>query len=266
MKRGPPPAFTSSCYSEVTILAGLIRWGFVITQKRLTVMQLQTSLPRYLLCWVDIPTFCSRFTQWLSNCSLTAAYCTLKTEHTCHFELRCTETAENIRLLFTDVAGLGLGTEATGKRSHLPFINTPQLYKNMEVCSEVCVPDRSFCFILCTYLLWYQSRALRRDNLKVEMTQNITSKYLQPPEWQLPINQHAWEAWPCPPPPPSAPGIIHLSEGFHDRYPVEDYLDLFDQAAYQIQGNLSTNTSASPSQPNVVIGKWGGSFQPSKPF
>lgn len=199
MKRSPAAAFSSSCYSEVTMLAGLIRWGFVITQKSLTVMQLQTSLPRYLLCWVDVPTFCSRFTQWLSNCGLTAAYCTLKTEHTCHFELRCTETAENIRLLFTDVAGLGLGTEATGKRRHLPFINTPQLYINMEVCSEVCVPDRSFCFILCTYLLWCQSWALRRDNLKVEMTQNVTSKYLQPPEWQLPMNQHAWEAWPCPP-------------------------------------------------------------------
>uniref|UniRef100_H3DQ19 Sulfotransferase n=1 Tax=Tetraodon nigroviridis TaxID=99883 RepID=H3DQ19_TETNG len=50
-------------------------------------------------------------------------------------------------------------------------------------------------------------------------------------------------------------GIIRLSEGFHDRYPVEDYLDLFDQAAHQIQGNLSVNGSASPSQPNVIIGE-----------
>uniref|UniRef100_A0A8C4E2D0 Sulfotransferase n=1 Tax=Dicentrarchus labrax TaxID=13489 RepID=A0A8C4E2D0_DICLA len=50
-------------------------------------------------------------------------------------------------------------------------------------------------------------------------------------------------------------GIIRLSEGFHDRYPVEDYLDLFDQAAYQIQGNLTTNASGSPSQPNIIIGE-----------
>ncbi len=53
----------------------------------------------------------------------------------------------------------------------------------------------------------------------------------------------------------SPPGIIRLSEGFHDRYPVEDYLDLFDQAAYQIQGNLTANASGSPSQPNIIIGK-----------
>ncbi|KAM3591648.1 uncharacterized protein V6R79_005210 [Siganus canaliculatus] len=50
-------------------------------------------------------------------------------------------------------------------------------------------------------------------------------------------------------------GIIRLSEGFHDRYPVEDYLDLFDQAAYQIQGNLTGNASGSPSQPNIIVGE-----------
>uniref|UniRef100_A0A3B3U1T0 Sulfotransferase n=1 Tax=Poecilia latipinna TaxID=48699 RepID=A0A3B3U1T0_9TELE len=50
-------------------------------------------------------------------------------------------------------------------------------------------------------------------------------------------------------------GIIRLSEGLHDRYPVEDYLDLFDQAAYQIQGELNANTSGSPSHPNVIIGE-----------
>ncbi|XP_005794719.2 carbohydrate sulfotransferase 15 [Xiphophorus maculatus] len=50
-------------------------------------------------------------------------------------------------------------------------------------------------------------------------------------------------------------GIIRLSEGLHDRYPVEDYLDLFDQAAYQIQGELIANTSGSPSHPNVIIGE-----------
>lgn len=55
--------------------------------------------------------------------------------------------------------------------------------------------------------------------------------------------------------PLSLTGIIRLSEGFHDRYPVEDYLDLFDQAAYQIQGNLTVNTSGSPNHPNIIIGK-----------
>lgn len=50
-------------------------------------------------------------------------------------------------------------------------------------------------------------------------------------------------------------GIIRLSEGFHDRYPVEDYLDLFDQAAYQIQGNLTANSSGTPNHPNVIIGE-----------
>ncbi|XP_030257293.1 carbohydrate sulfotransferase 15 [Sparus aurata] len=50
-------------------------------------------------------------------------------------------------------------------------------------------------------------------------------------------------------------GIIRLSEGFHSRYPVEDYLDLFDQAAYQIQGNLTANASGSPNQPNIIIGE-----------
>ncbi|XP_043959692.1 carbohydrate sulfotransferase 15-like [Gambusia affinis] len=50
-------------------------------------------------------------------------------------------------------------------------------------------------------------------------------------------------------------GIIRLSEGLHDRYPVEDYLDLFDQAAYQIQGELIANTSGSPRHPNIIIGE-----------
>ena len=59
-------------------------------------------------------------------------------------------------------------------------------------------------------------------------------------------------------------GIIRLSEGFHDRYPVEDYLDLFDQAAYQIQGNLTANVSGSPNHPNIIIGKWHKQLQSRK--
>ncbi|CAN9509185.1 unnamed protein product [Ophioblennius macclurei] len=50
-------------------------------------------------------------------------------------------------------------------------------------------------------------------------------------------------------------GIIRLNEGFHNRYPVEDYLDLFDQAAHQIQGNLTGNASGFPRRPNIIIGE-----------
>lgn len=62
------------------------------------------------------------------------------------------------------------------------------------------------------------------------------------------------------------PGIIRLSEGLHDRYPVEDYLDLFDQAAHQIQGELSANTSGSPIHPNVIIGTSHNQFTFMRPI
>lgn len=50
-------------------------------------------------------------------------------------------------------------------------------------------------------------------------------------------------------------GIIRLSEGFHDRYPVEDYLDLFDLAAYQIQDRSQLNASRSQHKRNIIIGE-----------
>ncbi|XP_061562092.1 carbohydrate sulfotransferase 15-like [Phycodurus eques] len=50
-------------------------------------------------------------------------------------------------------------------------------------------------------------------------------------------------------------GIVRLSEGFHDRYPVEDYLDLFDQAAHLIQGSPAANGSGTPGRPDVIIGE-----------
>ncbi|XP_077481912.1 carbohydrate sulfotransferase 15-like [Stigmatopora argus] len=50
-------------------------------------------------------------------------------------------------------------------------------------------------------------------------------------------------------------GIIRLSEGFHDRYPVDDYLDLFDQAAHLIQGSQTGNQSGVRARPDVVIGE-----------
>lgn len=55
------------------------------------------------------------------------------------------------------------------------------------------------------------------------------------------------------------PGIIRLNEGFHDRYPVEDFLDLFDHAAYQIQGNPAGNANGSPRQASIIIGETSGS-------
>ncbi|MBN3324539.1 CHSTF sulfotransferase, partial [Atractosteus spatula] len=50
-------------------------------------------------------------------------------------------------------------------------------------------------------------------------------------------------------------GIIRMSEGFHDRYPVDDYLDLFDLAAYQIQDHLLGNSSGSKYKRNIIIGE-----------
>ncbi|PKU33896.1 carbohydrate sulfotransferase 15 [Limosa lapponica baueri] len=48
-------------------------------------------------------------------------------------------------------------------------------------------------------------------------------------------------------------GIIRLRDGFHDRYPVEDYLDLFDLAAHQIQGVLQSEAAKERSKTNSII-------------
>lgn len=51
-------------------------------------------------------------------------------------------------------------------------------------------------------------------------------------------------------------GIIRLRDGFHDRYPVEDYLDLFDLAAHQIQGVLQSEAAKEHSEMNnIIIGR-----------
>ncbi|KAM6067076.1 carbohydrate sulfotransferase 15 isoform 1-T3 [Chlamydotis macqueenii] len=51
-------------------------------------------------------------------------------------------------------------------------------------------------------------------------------------------------------------GIIRLRDGFHDRYPVEDYLDLFDLAAHQIQGVLQSEAAKEHGKMNdIVIGE-----------
>ncbi|KAH0623674.1 hypothetical protein JD844_006705 [Phrynosoma platyrhinos] len=49
-------------------------------------------------------------------------------------------------------------------------------------------------------------------------------------------------------------GIIRLRDGFHDRYPVEDYLDLFDLAAHQIQ-NVLQGDNGNDKMSNIIIGE-----------
>ncbi|KAI2654287.1 Carbohydrate sulfotransferase 15 [Labeo rohita] len=50
-------------------------------------------------------------------------------------------------------------------------------------------------------------------------------------------------------------GIIRLSNGFHNPYPLNDYLDLFDQAANQIQDHLTSNSSKSHKKVDIIIGE-----------
>ncbi|KAJ8250306.1 hypothetical protein COCON_G00222280 [Conger conger] len=50
-------------------------------------------------------------------------------------------------------------------------------------------------------------------------------------------------------------GVVRISEGFHERYPVEDYLDLFDLAAFQIQEHFARNTSSSLDKRNIITGE-----------
>ncbi|KAM3835103.1 carbohydrate sulfotransferase 15 [Vipera latastei] len=51
-------------------------------------------------------------------------------------------------------------------------------------------------------------------------------------------------------------GIIRLRDGFHDRYPVNDYLDLFDLAAHQIQNVLQRDSENSyEKRSNIIIGE-----------
>ncbi|XP_026872606.2 carbohydrate sulfotransferase 15 isoform X2 [Electrophorus electricus] len=50
-------------------------------------------------------------------------------------------------------------------------------------------------------------------------------------------------------------GIIRPSEGLHARYPVEDYLDLFDLPAHQIQDQLLANITGGSAQSTIIIGE-----------
>ncbi|XP_067858419.1 carbohydrate sulfotransferase 15 [Heptranchias perlo] len=50
-------------------------------------------------------------------------------------------------------------------------------------------------------------------------------------------------------------GIIQPWNGFHDRYLVEDYLDLFDLAAHQIQSQIANSSAEQQINSNMVIGE-----------
>lgn len=47
----------------------------------------------------------------------------------------------------------------------------------------------------------------------------------------------------------------HPNEGLQEPFPVEDYLDLFDQAAYQIQGSPKSSITGRPRRPNIITGE-----------
>lgn len=48
-------------------------------------------------------------------------------------------------------------------------------------------------------------------------------------------------------------GIVRLRDGLRDRYPVEDYLDLFDLAAHQIHQGLQASSAREQSRMNRII-------------
>ncbi|XP_057362426.1 carbohydrate sulfotransferase 15 isoform X2 [Manis pentadactyla] len=48
-------------------------------------------------------------------------------------------------------------------------------------------------------------------------------------------------------------GIVRLRDGLRDRYPVEDYLDLFDLAAHQIHQGLQASSAREQSKMNRII-------------
>lgn len=50
-------------------------------------------------------------------------------------------------------------------------------------------------------------------------------------------------------------GIIRLSNGFHNPYPLKDYLDLFDQASNHIQDQLMNDSLQSHQKVDIIIGE-----------
>ncbi|XP_042192529.1 carbohydrate sulfotransferase 15 isoform X1 [Callorhinchus milii] len=50
-------------------------------------------------------------------------------------------------------------------------------------------------------------------------------------------------------------GIIQPLNGYHDRYQIEDYLDLFDLASHQIQNHIANSTVEEQINSSMVIGE-----------
>ncbi|XP_062858807.1 carbohydrate sulfotransferase 15 [Trichomycterus rosablanca] len=50
-------------------------------------------------------------------------------------------------------------------------------------------------------------------------------------------------------------GIIRPSDGLHTRYPIEDYLDLFDLPAHQIQDQIFTNMTGRGGTSDTIVGE-----------
>lgn len=50
-------------------------------------------------------------------------------------------------------------------------------------------------------------------------------------------------------------GYIHFKDGFKETFPVEDYLDLFDLTAKNIQAGISGNSSGDHSTLQLITGE-----------
>lgn len=50
-------------------------------------------------------------------------------------------------------------------------------------------------------------------------------------------------------------GYIRFKDGFQENFPVEDYLDLFDLAAHNIQKGISGNSSGEHHALQLVTGE-----------
>lgn len=54
---------------------------------------------------------------------------------------------------------------------------------------------------------------------------------------------------------PRGAGYIRFKDGFQESFPVEDYLDLFDLAAHNIQAGISGNSSGGRSALQLITGE-----------
>lgn len=54
---------------------------------------------------------------------------------------------------------------------------------------------------------------------------------------------------------PRGVGYIRFKDGFQDIFPVEDYLDLFDLAAHNIQKGISGNSSGEHRALQLITGE-----------